>query len=134
VTLSGLLLDTHYAYALAGAPGSLSPAEQLFLSHPPGRLVISAVSIWEMRLKWQALYLSGGRKGPMDPARALDILRGQPIDFLALTPAHAAATLDHPIEHHDPFDALLLVQAQIENLQLLTRDSKLTAHPLGRAV
>jgi PIN domain nuclease of toxin-antitoxin system len=132
--MSGLLLDTHYAYTLAGAPGRLSPAEQVFLAHPPDRLVISAVSIWEMRLKCHALYLSGGRKGPMDPARALDILRGQSIDFLALKPAHAAAELDHPIAHHDPFDALLLVQAQIEKLQLLTRDSKLIVHPLCRAV
>ncbi len=132
--MAGLLLDTHYAYALAGAPGRLSSAERSFLAHPPERLVISAVSIWEMRLKWHALFHSGGRKGPMDPARALDLLMAQSIDFLALTPAHAAGELDHPMPHHDPFDALLLVQAQIEKLQLLTRDSKLITHPLGRAI
>ena len=70
----------------------------------------------------------------MDPTRALHLLMAQTIDFPALTPSHAAAVLDHPIAHHDPFDVLLLVQAQIEKLQLVTRDSKLTIHPLGRSV
>ncbi len=128
-----LLLDTHYVYAIAGAPGRLSAGERAFLSNPGGRFVVSAVSLWEMRLKWSALFASGTRKGPLSPNTALDILQRQPLDFLDLTPRHAAAILATPVPHNDPFDELLLVQAQEEGLRLLTRDKALLTHPLAVA-
>jgi PIN domain nuclease of toxin-antitoxin system len=83
-----------------------------------------------MRLKWDALHSSGDRKGPLDPAQAMQILAGQSIDFLPLSAAHAATPLAEPISHRDPFDEILLVQAQIEGLKLLTRDAKLLGHSL----
>ena len=52
-------------------------------------------------------------------------------EFLPLTAHHAAAKLAHPLEQKDPFDELLLVQAQEENMRLLTRDSKLAGHPFA---
>ncbi len=52
-------------------------------------------------------------------------------EFLPLTLRHAAAVLTHPLEHKDPFDGLLLVQAQEEGLRLLTRDERLVEHPLA---
>ncbi len=83
-----------------------------------------------MRLKWDALHGSGDRKGPLDPATVLQILAGQSIDFLALSAAHAATPLHEPISHRDPFDEILLVQAQMEGFKLLTRDTKLLGHSL----
>jgi PIN domain nuclease of toxin-antitoxin system len=130
----GLLLDTHYAYALAGAPGRLSAREVAFLAAPPAAMFVSAVSIWEMRLKWGALHASGAPKGPISPAQALQILAALPIEFLPLHPAHAAARLAEPLSHDDPFDELLLVQAQLEGHKLLTRDSKLIGHGLAATV
>jgi PIN domain nuclease of toxin-antitoxin system len=63
------------------------------------------------------------------------ILAGQSIDFLPLTAAHAATPPREPLPHGDPFDEILLVQAQVEGLKLLTRDAKLVGHPLAtRAV
>ena len=126
-----LLLDTHYVFAIAGSPGRLSGTEINFLAAYQGRFVVSAVSLWEMRLKWDALHASGDRKGPLDPAQAMRILGGQNIDFLPLSAAHAATRLREPIPHGDPFDELLLVQAQMEGLKLLTRDGKLLGHPLA---
>jgi PIN domain nuclease of toxin-antitoxin system len=126
-----LLLDTHYVYALAGSPGRLTGQEVAFLASYPGRFVVSAVSLWEMRLKWDAFHSSGMRKGPLDPAHALRILSGQNIDFLALTSAHAATPLHESLSHADPFDEILLVQAQVEGLRLLTRDTKLAGHSLA---
>ncbi len=130
----GLLLDTHYVYALAGAPGRLSAPEVAFLSAPPSDMLISAVSIWEMRLKWQALHASGAPKGPMSPSQALQILAALSIEFLPLLPAHAAARLAEPLPHADPFDELLLVQAQMGGHKLLTRDAKLAGHPDAAAI
>ncbi len=118
-------------FAIAGSPGRLSGVELNFLASYPGRFVVSAVSIWEMRLKWDALHASGHRKGPLDPAQALQVLAGQSIDFLALSPAHAATPLAEPVPHRDPFDEMLLIQAQVEKLKLLTRDRNLMCHPLA---
>ena len=95
--------------------------------------LVSAVSIWEIKLKWEALYASGTRKGPRSPDEILRLLLGQRITFIALTPAHAAANLAVGLPHHDPFDTLLLVQAQEERHRLLTRDAKLLTHPLAVA-
>ncbi len=125
-----ILLDTHYVYALAGAPGRLSKAEIQFLADHDQPFGISAVSVWEMRLKWSALYKSGRSKGPVSAAHALQALAQQPIAWLPLSAAHAAAALTTPLAHKDPFDELLLVQAESEGLRLLTRDSKLQSHPL----
>ena len=94
-------------------------------------MAIGAVSIWEMRLKWSALYALGDRKGPLDPAMALKIPMAQSMDFLPLTAAHAALMRAVPIPHRDQFDELLLVQAQAENLRLLTRSRTLVSHPLA---
>jgi len=125
-----LLLDTHYVFAIAGSPGRLTGSEINFLASCSDRFVVSAVSLWEMRLKWEVLHGSGDRKGPLDPAQAMQILAGQSIDFLPLTAVHAATPLREPISHRDPFDEILLVQAQTEGLKLLTRDAKLLGHSL----
>jgi PIN domain nuclease of toxin-antitoxin system len=126
-----LLLDTHYVFAIAGSPGRLTGMEINFLAAHPDRFVVSVVSIWEMRLKWDVLHASGDRKGPLDPAQAMQILAGQNIDFLPFSATHAATPLREPISHGDPFDEILLVQAQVEGLKLLTRDARLLRHSLA---
>jgi PIN domain nuclease of toxin-antitoxin system len=126
-----LLLDTHYVFAIAGSPGRLTGTEINFLASYPDRFVVSAVSIWEMRVKWDALHASGDLKGPLDPVQVMRVLTGQNIDFLPLNAAHASTSLHEPISHRDPFDEILLVQAQIEGLKLLTRDARLLGHPLA---
>jgi PIN domain nuclease of toxin-antitoxin system len=52
-------------------------------------------------------------------------------ELLPLTARHASAALASPLGHRDPFDELLLVQAQEEGMRLLTRDAKLARHPLA---
>ncbi len=87
-----------------------------FLAIYPDSFVVSAVSIWEMPLKWDSLHVSGDRKGPLDPAQALRVMAGQDIDFLPLSSIHAATPLRVPFAHIDRFD-LLLVQAQAEGIE-----------------
>lgn len=96
-------------------------------------LVLSAVAVWELRLKWHSFHISGERKGPVDPRAVVAFAAAIDWEFLPLTAHHAAAELVHPLEHKDPFDELLLVQAQVEGLRLLTRDSKLAGHPFAVA-
>ena len=126
-----VLLDTSYLYDLMAAPAKLLDTERRFLRGRAVRLHVSAVSIWEMRLKHGARYQSGARKSPFDPNAVLTVLEGQEVVFVPMTMRHAARALDVPLGHRDPFDELLLVQAQEEGLRLLTADRQLTGHPLA---
>jgi PIN domain nuclease of toxin-antitoxin system len=82
------------------------------VAEPGTTLVLSAVVVWELRLKWHSFHISGGRKRPVDPAAVVTF--AAPIDWelLSLTARHAAAELTHALGHKDPFDEWLLVQAQ----------------------
>ncbi len=73
----------------------------------------------------------GQRKFAVDPADILGVLQDMRIPVLPLMAQHAVASLAIPTVHKDPFDLMLLQQAQQEGLQLLTRDIKLLKHPLA---
>lgn len=128
-----LLLDTQIVHMLAGRPSRLSMAERRALGDSSNSFAVSAVSLWELRVKWQLSYRSGARKGEIDPAAAIDVLDRLAFSYerLPLTFDHCIASLDHPLSHSDPFDRLLLTQAQVESMRLLTRDSLLEHHPLA---
>jgi PIN domain nuclease of toxin-antitoxin system len=129
-----LLLDTHYAFALAGAPGRISPKEKRYLERQSSRLTLSVVSLWEAKIKWNAFDARGIRKGAMAPEMVHLVLTRLGLETLYLKPAHTFASLSPAIDHNDPFDEILLVQAQVEGMNLLTRDSRLVGHPLAVAI
>ena len=126
-----ILLDTLSIYRLMMQPARLSDAERLILTNQAIQLYVSAVSIWEMRLKFQSRDSSGTRKSFFDPNVVIKMLEDQDVIFLPMTPSHAARSLETPIAHKDPFDEILLVQAQEEGLKLLTIDRHLIGHPLA---
>ncbi len=129
-----VLLDTSYLYDFMEAPGKFFEAERGLFAVRELQLFVSAVSIWEMRLKYRARHPSGARKSQYDPIDVLAVLERQDVVFLPLTQDHAAQPLQTPVEHKDPFDELLLVQAQVEGLKLLTLDRQLVGHPLALAL
>ena len=126
-----ILLDTSYIYRLTTQPARLSDAERLILTNQAIQLYVSAVSIWEMRLKFQSRDRSGRRKSFFDPNVVINMLEDQNVIFLPMTPSHAARSLEVPVARKDPFDEILLVQAQEEGLKLLTIDRHLIGHPLA---
>lgn len=126
-----ILLDTSYLYNLFDATGRLSETERLILSNPDVTLFVSAASIWEMKLKFAARHPSGARRSSFDPKSVIALMEEQDVTFLPITVAHASAELEAPLKHKDPFDELLLAQAQSEGLRLLTIDRNLIGHPLA---
>ena len=126
-----LLLDTHIAIWAALDPDELTEGERRRMAGADTPLVLSAVAVWELRLKWQSFHISGMRKGPVDPAAVVAFAAAIDWELLPLTAHHAAAGLAQPLGHKDPFDELLLVQAQEEGMHLLTRDAKLIGHPFA---
>ncbi len=128
-----LLLDTHIVIWAALDPSALSEAERRWMAEADTPLVLSAVVVWELRLKWHSFHISGERKGPVNPAAVVAFAARVDWEFLPLTAHHAVAELTHPLKHKDPFNELLLVQAQEEGMRLLTRDSKLAGHAFAVA-
>jgi PIN domain nuclease of toxin-antitoxin system len=126
-----ILLDTSYLYDLMETSGKFSDNERRFFAEQEAQLYVSVVSIWEMRLKYRARHPSGKRKSPFNPNDVLAMVEGQDLTIVPLTMQHAAREIESPVPHRDPFDELLLVQAQEEGLKLLTADRQLIEHPLA---
>lgn len=125
-----LLLDTHIALWFATERDRLGPGELSAILDPDNEISVSAVSIWELRIKWNRWFRSGMRKGPFHPEGLLAAIQGFELTVISLTAEQSAAALNTPLAHNDPFDDLLLTVAQVTGQRLLTRDSELRGHPL----
>jgi len=130
----GVLLDTIYLYKLMALNRMFSPSERQYLAEREASVHVSAVSIWELRIKYGLHHRSGVRKSPFDPEIVFATLKREDVTLLPLEPVHAARALDVPLRHKDPFDEVLLVQAQVERLRFLTTDRLLVDHPLAITV
>lgn len=125
-----LLLDTHIVIWLVSQPTRLTPAERAALAAPAADLLISAVSVWEVRAKWMAARRSK-RVWEVGPSSLLAFAASNGITLAPLSPEACAAELVPALVHRDPFDEMLLVHASTLDARLLTRDSKLSGHPLA---
>lgn len=114
-----LLLDTHVAlWAITDSPCLSAQARALILA--PGATVwVSSVSIWEIAIK----HSLGRGDMPISGQEAVDYFRQAGYRFLAIEPEHAAAVESLPAHHQDPFDRLLVAQAMVEPMRLLTHDA-----------
>ncbi len=110
-----LLLDTNALIFSLGSPKKLSSKVRDALTSEESVVLVSAVCIWEMRIK-QAL---GKLKVT---SNLLDAIQEQGFDLLPITPAHADGIKGLPLLHRDPFDRLLVVQALMEKLTVVTTD------------
>lgn len=113
-----LLLDTQVLLWAAGLPGRLSRAARALLEDPGNELMFSAASLWEIAIK-RAL----GRKDFRVDARQLrrGLIDNGYLD-LPLRSEHAVAIDALPPIHKDPFDRILVAQATVEGVTLLTAD------------
>ena len=119
-----LLLDTHVAlWAITDHPGLSATARELILS-PRATVWISVASIWEISIK----HSLGRGEMPVSGKDATRHFRDAGYQFLAIEPEHAAAIETLPRHHQDPFDRLLVAQALIEPMRLLTHDSNVARY------
>lgn len=117
---SRLLLDTHLVLWALSAPRKLPASFRQELD--TSRVFVSAASIWEVAIK------AGLGKLDADPQEVLDALEPSGFDLLDVTGAHAARVVSLPPVHRDPFDRLLVAQAMVEPLVLVTRDETLAGY------
>ena len=119
------LLDTHVLLWVAGAPDRLPADTRLLVEDPATELIFSAASLWEIAIK-----NSLARADFNVDARLLrrKLLENDYTE-LAVTGAHAVAVDLLPPIHKDPFDRILVAQAQVEMVTLLTADEVVGHYP-----
>lgn len=118
-----LLLDTHVVIWWLYDNSELSNEINKAIVEPANDVCVSAVTVFEIRLKEMLGKLTIAPEW-------WETLAGQDFAFLSLTVDHANAMRNLPMHHRDPFDRLLLAQAHHEQLTLVTRDRHMGAYPV----
>lgn len=117
------LLDTHCWLWLQTDRGRFAAGLLETLAAPSSRRYLSAASVWEIVIK----HAIGKLPLPEPPAIYVpQRMRVSRVRELAITHAHALAVGVLPSHHRDPFDRVLVAQAQVEGLTLVTADSVFT--------
>lgn len=120
-----VLLDTHCWLWMQASPERFRPSSLELVTNPSRELLLSAASSWEIAVKCAI----GKLLLPEPPAvyvpsrMASSGTLGLPVEH-----AHALRVAELPPLHRDPFDRLLVAQAQVEGLTILTADPQLTAY------
>ena len=115
-----VLLDTHLLLWALSQPSKLSPSTRKQIL--AAEVYVSAASIWEVSIKSALGKLA---------AKASDVLAEiEPAGFtlLPISGEHAAKVAELPMPHKDPFDRMLVAQASVEPMLLLTNDEALRGY------
>ncbi len=110
-----LLLDTHVVLWAFADPDRLSPKVRAAIVDPRNAVAVSAATVWEVEIKRQL-----GKLVAPDGFASLCLERG--FDELPISFAHAQAAGALPRHHDDPFDRMLIAQAMVDGLDLVTAD------------
>jgi PIN domain nuclease of toxin-antitoxin system len=119
------LLDTHvFLWWITDDP-RLSPRARRIIADGRNRIFLSAASGWEIAIKARL----GRLELPDDLERfILNQLAVNAIDVLPVQMSHALHVYKLPDHHRDPFDRLLIAQAQLEKLRILTADAQFSKY------
>jgi len=120
-----LLLDTHLLLWAAGTPQRLSPQARDMIADPQHQPLFSAASMWEIAIKLGLGYADFS----VDPHLLRRGLLTGGYSELPIRSEHAMATAHLPPIHKDPFDRILVAQAQAEGALLLTGDPVVASYP-----
>lgn len=122
-----LLLDTHTFIWWVNEPEKLSPKALSLLSDRGNDLVLSVVSAWEMQIKVQL----GRLKLTVPLGELIETqVRANGLRILPVELEHVLALQTLPAHHKDPFDRLLIAQANAEGAALVSRDALLASYPV----
>ena len=119
------LLDTQVLLWAVAEPQRLAPDARALIADERHVLHFSAASIWEVAIKRSL----GRADFTVDPRVLRRALLDNGYLELSISGAHAAAVLDLPPLHRGPFDRLLVAQASVGGITLLTADAEVAAYP-----
>jgi len=114
------LLDTHSLIWFIGGDAQLSTHARQLIDEEENELFISVASLWEMAIKFSIGKLDLGQ-----PFEALfpKHLENNSIEILGITVEHLKAVCNLPFHHRDPFDRLIIAQAHVERLPVISIDT-----------
>jgi PIN domain nuclease of toxin-antitoxin system len=115
-----VLLDTHVLLWALAAPAKLPAAARKLIE--TAEVFVSAASIWEISIK------SALGKVEADPHEVLAAVTPAGFSLLPIIGEHAAKVRELPLLHKDPFDRMLVAQALVEPMILLSNDEALRAY------
>jgi PIN domain nuclease of toxin-antitoxin system len=123
------LIDTHTFLWLAADQAKLSSRVLPIVKDPGNTLLFSMASAWELAIK-----VGRGKLQLQTTLEQLlvDVPKQLLLETLQIVPRHLVAVAQLPEHHKDPFDRLLVAQAQAENLPLLSADAVLDAYGIQR--
>ena len=122
-----VLLDTHaFLWLLTGDKRLSETAQKTFLD-PGNSLFFSAASFWEICIKKSLgkLSLKSGWFKTIQDEMKVNTIQWLPVEML-----HCVELTKLPFHHRDPFDRMLIAQAMVEDMQLLSRDESLSAYEI----
>lgn len=120
-----ILVDTQCWLWMNAAPERLSARMRQQIERSDTELFLSVASAWEIAIK----FVLGKLPLPEAPAKYVPSrLRLTRTEALAITDRHALHVAELPSHHRDPFDRLIIAQAQIERLAILTADPQFDSY------
>ena len=119
-----ILLDTHAAIWFFADDKRLSKPVIAAIYDMENMIYVSISSLWELAIKLHTgkLEFAGGLDGFMDAIYANDFF------LLGVDPGHVRATMELPAIHRDPFDRMLIAQALVEDMVIVTADASIMAY------
>jgi PIN domain nuclease of toxin-antitoxin system len=123
------LLDTHALLWLITGDERLSETAKKSFLDQENSLFFSAASLWEICIKKSRgkLSLKSGWLKAIQDEMKINAIQWLPIEML-----HCAELTKLPFYHRDPFDRMLIAQAMVEDMQLLSRNSRLSDYEITR--
>jgi PIN domain nuclease of toxin-antitoxin system len=121
------LIDTHAFIWFITNDGRLGERAYEEISNIENEVVLSIASLWEMAIK-----TSLGRLDLGKPFRALipRELVANEIGLLSISPKHLSVVAELPLHHRDPFDRLIIAQAMIEGIPVVSHDGDFPQYPV----
>ncbi len=119
-----LLLDTHTFLWWLSDWERISESARAAIADPDNEVLVSAVTGWEIGIK-------KARGRLVAPDNLAAVVEEKRFEHLSLTFAHAERAAALPPHHRDPFDRMLIAQAQAEGLVLVTRDSRMADYEVA---
>jgi len=127
--MTSLLLDTHALLWFLWDDARLSKEAKALIENPARRKLVSIATCWEIAIKVGLGKLDLGEPSHSFLERELDTNN---FELLPITLAHATKVEQLPMHHRDPFDRLLVAQATIENLPLISTDNSFDGYSVKR--
>lgn len=121
--MSRLLLDTHTLLWWLSDDAALSTRARIEISDPTNEPLVSTATIWEIAIKCSLGKITA-------PEDLLDRIAEEDFGWLPVNAAHAWRVGTLPFHHRDPFDRILIAQAAVEGIPIITKDTRFGAYDI----